>query len=450
MRAASTIRDLVVALALAGNAHAQLVLRPIETVERPPGTWTDTVLIAFDTQEPLGTLRRIDGMGEERAVHVVFEEHPATVVKRLLGPGVEALPGSRAHVLKVNRLRVDELGTRAVCLMHAEVLERSGEAYVRTFEGSVSVDSDRCGKKVDCHEHNIYKAVQEFLSNYQRAAKAHALERIEVHPSDLSLPFQVDPGNSPVLGETPLRRGLYRTFTQFRANAPDTLFAFDVRETLASTSDGDVIRLKHMPGPAVEQYWGLCDGTYAYVRVGRIFVRVRRSGSGFTALVPQPDSFDPSAVVLGGIFFGVVGGVIAGAASTDPNPPILCELNMLCGDLAPSDHRLHTKDFAANIFHVTRFAKDGSPISVTCDDLPTVLLGKGQWTSFELPPQAAMRNVLITGPKNSETISIATNSDKVRVYLITPKKDGTFTVSELNEQLRKGIIDELKPEDRRP
>lgn len=450
MRTTGTLRDLFLALVLGGNAHAQLVLRPAGIVERPPGIWADTVIISFDVQEPMGTLRRVDGMGEERAMHVVFQDHAGAVLKNLLGPGLEAGPGSPALVVKVNRLRVDELGTRAVCLMHAEVLERTAGAYVRIYEGSVLVDGDRCGKKPDCHELNVHKALQEFLNNYQRSVGTPNVLRQAVVLSDLAAPMHIDQGNSPVLGAAQLQRGLYRTFMQFRANAPDSLFDFETKETLASISEGDVVRLTHMPGAAVEQYWGLCDGVYAYVRVGRSFVRLRRSETGFTALVPQADPVDPGAVVLGGLFFGVVGGVIAGAASTSSSTSILCELNMLCGDLAPSDRRMRTKDYAANIFHVSRFTKDTSAIAVTCDGLAPVQLTKGQWTSFELPPQAVTRKVRITGKQNTETISITTNSDKVRVYLITPKKDGTVTVSELNEQMRAGIIDDLKPEDRRP
>ncbi|MBK8499065.1 MAG: hypothetical protein IPL52_09660 [Flavobacteriales bacterium] len=425
-------------------------MKPTGAIELPSGLWADTVLVAFDTQEPVGTLRRLDGMGEEHAIHAVFDAPAAIALKGLLGPGLKEWNSPGVQVLKVNRLRVDELDNQAVCMLHAEVLVRSGDAYSRRFESSVLVSGDRCGKRPDCHQENIFRAIREFLKDYGAAIRASELTPIDVPPAELTTAFAIDTLNTPALSNAPPRRGLYRTYMQFRSNRPDTLFDFDIKEAMTSPGDNGTIRLKRMPGSAVEQYWGLCDGAQAYVRVGRSFVRLYREGPVFTASVPQPLTYDPTTAMLGGLFFGMIGGGIAGGLATTPNPPILCEVNMLCGDLVPRNRRTAKSDYAVNIFHVSPFAKSESAVTVACENVLPVALTKRQWTSFQLPPRSVGHNVRITGPINAGEISITTNSDKLHVYLIDVKKDGNVSVNDLNEQMRNALMDNLKTEDKRP
>jgi len=439
---------LFLALLTLASAIAQLTLHPSASVVRPAGRWADTVLVSFDPQEPLAIVRRVNSMGEQRATHVIFDKHPSRALEFLLGPGLVPASSDSVLFLKVNRLKLDELGGRSSCTLHAEVIERHSGVARRLYEGSVGVTGDRCGKDEQCHEQNLLNALQEFFHAYEGSQASGSGQ--DPPMADLTTPFAVDPTNTPVLRAQAPKRGLYRSFMDMRMDQPDSLYAFELRETVSSLGGGHIMKLKHATNAIVEQYWGLSDGTNAYVRMGDTFLRLDRSGNAFSTRVARPDTYDAGAAVMGGLFFGLIGGAVAASATASSNAPILCDLDMLCGDLVPRDASAHTETYARNIFQLTRFAKESGTITVECEGLPQVGLTKGQWTSFALPPQASDRTVRIAGASSVTTVGIETNSDDVNVYLIDVKKDGTVTVHKLNEQMRKVVIDDLKAADRRP
>lgn len=414
----------------------------------PPGTWADTVLIAYDATLPVGTLRRTDGMGNERAQHVVFEQHPSDVLKALMGPGSAPADASSALLLKLNRLVVDEIGDGSLCLLHAEVIRRDSSNFARLFESSVQVRGKRCGSREECHEENIKDALQVFLNRYRKQGDR---DPVPLAASDLELPFSIDTSNTPVLGAAGPKRGLYYNFMQFRRNEPDTLQDFATKETTYSPGDERIVRLKGIPANEADALWGFSNGSDAYVRVGRVFIKLSREGNTHSVYVPQAAAADAPAVMLGALYFGLVGGLVAVAiSSSGTGPSLLCDVDPLCGDLRPHDMRRQTADYAEHIFFVTRFAKGDGTVMLTTEGIDPVVLGRRQWTRFKLPPEAALRTITIAGPAGSEAVVIDTNTDKVNAYLIDVKKDGSIKVNRLNEQMRNSAMEDLKQEDKRP
>jgi hypothetical protein len=422
---------------------AQVVLDPLGAVVRPPGAWADTVLIAFDVKEPLGSVQNV---GTGRVVHVVFKDHPGAVLKRLLGPGLERDPNTEVLLLKLNRLHLDEAGANTYCHMHAELLRRKNGEYSRVFEEGITIRGQRRAGAAK-HEENILRALQDFLNRYDEQAKAGSLTALRISDTLVGAPLSIGHADAPVLRTSAPRRGLYRTYMQMRMDTPDTLFSFELRETVNSLGNGQIVKLKRVPNAVVDEYWGLSDGRHPYARIGDSFVRLDRVENGFWASIPQPDTQDPGSIVMGGLFFGVMGAAIAAGATAESNAPVLCDLDLLCGELVP---RLNKADsYAMQVFHVTRFAKRADPITVVCEGKPTKQLIKGEWTAFLLPPQAAPVRVVVTGPLGEEVVEMDTNTDQTNVYLIDVKKDGTLSVARLKDQMREAVLDELKEEDRR-
>jgi len=436
-------------LALCGHLGAQVVLDLTGYVLRPSGNWADTVLVAFDTREPIGALIRSDAMGASHVVHVVHREHPSQALKDLLGPGLVDPRLADILLLKVNRLRVEEEGTHTVCSMHAEVIKRTGETYWRVHEACISVKGTRCGVTPTCHEDNIRQALQAFLNGFQREMEKGTTLPVALAISDLGTSFSIDTTNTPVLGKEVPRRGLYRSFTQFRQDEPDTLYSFNLRETRNSLSNKHIVKLDDIPGAIVDSCWGMSDGKHPYIRLGKSFIRLDRGGRSYVAVIPQPDTQDPAALLLGGILFGLVGAAIAAGTTTTPNPPVTCDLDMLIGDLVPPIRSVEDRHYARNIFYVTRFARAEDTVTIHSQASSAVTLEKGQWTTLQQPPRAAPLVVSVMTANAEEYVDVDTNSDNTNVYLVDIKKDGSLRISELNEQMKEALLRDLKEEDRR-
>ncbi|MBL7939249.1 MAG: hypothetical protein JNL43_07810 [Flavobacteriales bacterium] len=433
-----------------GQLCAQLVLEPTGSVERPKGNWADTVIVTYDVALPLAGFRRIDASGTIHTTHLVLAEHPSAVFKRMLGQGLVAIDQPGALLLKVNRLHMDEMGKRTSCSLHAEVIERSEDGFRRLHEGTVTVLGDRCRSDLPCYEKLFLNSLLAFFLQYEDAIATDDGRPGPLEASELSVPFRVDPSNTPILGDQPPRRGMYRSYLDMRMDRPDSLYNFELRETVSSPGGLRVVKVKHMSAEAEEQYWGLCTGKHPYVRVGDEFHRLDRTGNGYTASVPQPATSDPAAIGLGALFFGALGAGVAAATTTTATPPILFDLDMLSGGLVPHDRSRETLTYAQHIFHITRFAKSEAPMTLTCDGDTITTLLKNQWTSFSLPPRATKSRVVLTNGNSEAIFDIDTNTDRLEVHLIDVKRNEMITVSTLKEQMRNAVLDDLRTEDRRP
>lgn len=434
-----------VLLSLAPSLWGQQVLDPRGVVDRPAGDWADTVLVAFDTRPPLGSVRRV---GMDRVMHCVLKDPAATVFRRMLGPGLMTDPQAEALVLKVNKLRVDEVGSASICHLHAEVLGRSHGAYTRLFEAPVLIQGDRATRDGSVHETNIVAALQEFLTLFAQRARDTAPAAVPVAHAALHVPMVVSATEAPILAIPRPKRGLYRDYLQMRMDRPDTLVDFELRESMASLGGRHLLKMKRVRDTDTDALWGLSDGVYPYMRVGNAFVRLDRTLHGYEALVPRSDTQDPGAILLGGLYFGLVGATIAAVATTTAQPPLRCELDLLCGELMPPGGV--EAGYGSTVFQVSRFAKSGAPVHIAAPGGTAIDLAKGEWTSLRLPPQAGPVPITISTAGKSEMIELDTNTDLTHVYSINLKKDGRLVVARLGEQMRNAALDDLRTEDRRP
>ncbi|MBL7953649.1 MAG: hypothetical protein JNJ91_01330 [Flavobacteriales bacterium] len=428
---------------------AQLRVSPTETLHRPAGRWADSVLVSFNPEDPLAIVRRVNSMGEQRTLFVIFDGEPSHVIEPLLGPGLVPFYEDSVRILKVNRIRSDEVGPISSCNLHAEVITRQGGTLLRSYEATVGVSGSKCGKDEACHEQNLVRALQSFLDGFALAKSRGELGNEVLSEADLSAPFVVEASNSAILRVDAPKRGLYRTYMQMRMDQPDTLNAIELREAGNSLGDGHMVKLKHIPEAVVDEYWGLSDGSHAYVRWGKSFLRLERAGTEFFTSVPQPDTQDATAAALGGLFFGLIGGVVLSVATATSNPPIICDLDLLTGDLVPRSRDVDSSSYAQNIFLFTRYAKGAEFVTIQCELDDTTSLAKGQWTNFKFPPRSSPIKIEIKAATGSEVVQLDTNTDQVSVYLIDVKRDGELTVNELGEQMRNSVIRDLKGEDER-
>ncbi|MGV3637190.1 MAG: hypothetical protein ACO1NQ_06035 [Flavobacteriales bacterium] len=424
---------------------AQTAVDPIGPLDLPAGAWADTVFIAFDTRQPLGVR---PGSGAYLPEYLLLREHPATVLKRLFGDGLAKDPRAERLFLKVNRLHVDEVDGYSTCDMHAEVLRGADGRFTRLYESPEHVRTDRKWADARTHGANVVAVVQAFLNGFQTAAESGQLTDVPVPPAQLSVPLPITSQEAPILVVDRPKRGLYRTFMQMRMDQPDSLFAFELSPVPDEMAKNNTVYVNGMPKAAVEAYWGLSDGTHAYVRVGQDFVRLDPHLGGFEARIHLWSQPDPATAFAVGLTFGMLGVAILFASWDQPAGHLLVDLDMLCGELIPRSALLQEPPSALHIITYKGTSKGDGPIIIEVPGSVPITLRRGQWTSARLPLQLEPVHIVVEGPLGRSTIQASTATINTEIHVASLTEEGGLGVAKLRENERLTVLHALKEEDR--
>ncbi len=430
---------------LAWACSGQTAVDPIGQLDLPPGAWADTVFIAYDTRPPLGVR---PGVGPYLPEYLLLREHPATMLKRLFGDAPAHDPRTERLFLKVNRLHVDEVYGHSTCDLHAEVLRGADGRFTRLYESPERVRTERKGSDARAHGVNVVAVVQAFLNGFQAAAESGKLTDIPVAPERLTAPLPITSEEAPILAVDRPKRGLYRSFMQMRMNEPDSLFAFELTPMADGLGESNTVTVNGMSKAAVEAYWGLSDGTHAYVRVGRDFVRLDHHLGGFEARIPLWSKPDPVMSAVVGPTFGMLGVAILYALGEGQTGTLTVDLDMLCGELIPRSALLEEPPSAMHIITYERSSKANAPIIIEVPGSAPVTLQQGQWTSVRLPLQLEPVRIAVKGPLSHWTIHANTATINTEIHAASLAKDGRLGVAKLREYDRLQILHTLKEEER--
>lgn len=429
---------------LSTHCPAQVLLEFPTPIERSAlENWSDTVLLGIDPTAPLGFSGR-----EELEIRTLS---PLSVSLGGLMPRSTAASGDAPRwVLKVNRLHPEEVNDAVRCALHIEVLERRPEGHVRLFEHGTIRTAYVTGHTAADHAHNIREALMEVLAAFDQAHLENRLTATPVALSALASLFIPGVNEAPILGAGTFRPGVYRTFLDMRQDRPDTTVLFRVRETLRSPGEQHVLRMKDIDHAVRDSIWGFSTGPALYRRVGRDFLRLDRNGPSFTTTIPATAENIAIGVSLG-VSFGLVGVGVGLLLTPPPQPPVICDLNMLCGDLVPRAYRMEEAVIhTTHVFHFSRFSKSDSCVVVHLNDSTAIPLRKGQWASMTPTPQRSPIDVSVTGPNGQrQHVQVDTHAEQTMVYLVEVKKDGAMSMTKLKDPMRGSVIDDLRAEDKR-
>lgn len=431
---------------------AQEVVSPIGMVGSTHGVSRQTVYIGCDPQHPLGV---VSDPISERYTHIVADRPLNELFVALLnGDQGTDHPDTASLFLKVNRVRLDVVGRRPYCLLHAEVISRVGTDPVRIFERAVAVGgrTEEYTRKEGFGGALRY-ALQEYLEAYAKAVAEGRLTSVPVTEQALSQPMDLGPDLAPILHEPVLRKGLYPTFLHMRNNRPDTTFTIDERDFSRSRMSDKVLRYKD-PSPVHATAWGFCDGEATYMRVGRDLIRLDRTAKGFVGVIPQYQSVNYVPLVVGGGLLGALIGAAVGVGISSSMSGMVVgyapyELDLTSGDFIPlNSHGANT--YGSLVFYFDPYSKGTDTITVAMGRDQPVKLTKGQWTMFLPTPSATPVPVLISAKDATVQVAIDTNNDLAKTYLLGISGKGELKADRLNVNMEDKIFRKLQPEDRVP
>lgn len=414
-----------------------------DPIHRPVSeTWSDTVLVAFENSFSMGTLYPVSK--KKKSTPQVDGVVPIDL-SGILRSSAQGAPSTPVKVLKLNVIHLSQHASYAHCGLNIEVLERTNGMHYRTFEHGSEVTSPLF-READLSEYGdcVRLGIYEPLEAYDAAVANGTTTSVFVPTNELLTQSPLTLDLAPVLGAVRTRKGIYRTFMDMRHDDPEPA-EISLRELARSDGDDRIVRLKWVPGFNADSIWGFSDGSSVFKRVGKDFVRLDRRYGRFCADLPLKPAYDAEDLVMvsaASVLFGLFGGVLVGAAVT--NPSILpLQLDMRTGAFLPRppDPR---DDHAIHIFQFRRYGRTIDAVVVSSEPQLSVVLAKEQWVTFKPVPGTDPVEVQIK-PEHGDavTITIDPRSDRSEVYSISENKHGILKVDRLNRNMAISTIDRL-------
>jgi hypothetical protein len=87
-----------------------------------------------------------------------------------------------------------------------------------------------------------------------------------------------------ILQDTPLKKGVYKTFNEFKKNSP-SIQDYEIKKT----GKADLLFVKDEAGNEypTRAIWGFCDGTFIYIKSANIFFKLEKFKNNFYAIATK-------------------------------------------------------------------------------------------------------------------------------------------------------------------
>lgn len=420
----------------------------------------DTVMLGFRPEASVGTSHVGIGPGPD---DVRFETTTDVALHQLIARSLPDTNDPMHVAVKVNTLRMEEVRNSRTaigsCAVHIEFLQRKDDGWYRIHEqGTHLTDTDMD----DPHgqEAVLIASLEDLFRGFWNARTRGTLTDTPTIPTATRTP--VAEFKLPIAQDAAPRRGLYRSFHDFRMNAPDSVPAFSIAPLRTANGNPKRARLTIADGTDPGTLWGFSDGARYYANAGRYFIELFRDGERFTTVLPNPQAdHDQAAFVPTGSLFvfgplgamlvsGMAGGMVpfgTGAMNTVENLDM--RLDLLTGRLGMTGIAVPKVGTSRHYFVYSDKSAAETQVCIEANDGLIVCLRPGQFHEFtpEMRPEPIALG-LRTATGQQHVLMLDTYRTDDQLFLIKVKKDGSLSVTEPGSQMRVPIIDGLKETDR--
>lgn len=446
-------------LLCAGQAQAQYLvdLSKATRVAVPDGLYIDSVITSFNDSARIGTVLR--GLGN-RPVPAYLAGGISKGLEEALRNAAPS-QGVRHCVMRVNALDIREvskgISEECSCALNFELLSRSGSGWVRLFEYATTSSFNGGLDATDKQPANIAAAFTKGFAEFSRLQLSGALAAaVPVAAPQAGTLAGMDL-TYPVLTVGAPARGLYRDFLAFRDQHPDTVARFTLKAVNKKDPRMNFAKLTtSSDGPAQDSLWGLSDGRYLYVNVGRNFMRMERSGNDFKGVynLNGNERADPAVTVSGlipGLLYGALGAALA-SGGTSGRGIIPVRLDMFTGNLLPDglqDGEVigepTTNDY---LFLYSHDHLLDTTLNMYVYGGLEATLRKGEYHVLKLvsrPDLVPVEFRVGDGPTSRIDIATETMGGTTAVYMVHVRKDGATNLDRLSDEQARLELRRLDP-----
>jgi hypothetical protein len=374
-----------------------------EKLDVPAGPWqVARVLDLRADRSRLGTVHR--GM-DNASVSADFTQPLAAELRQFLRTQLPAPVGARPVILRVFTLGLSEdlraTSESAEAELIADFLEPQPDSTFRVLL-TVGETTRRGGLDVTKHHAtNIALVLQQALRQLAALPAATATETLSRADALAGKGGAAAP-HFPIQAATAPKRGFYRSFQEFRDNAPsEPEFAFAITHVAHEGkrwAGTDEVQVNYLGTSASQpnrpvgttNLWGMSDGRELLVVYRNRFYKLLPAADGRSYTFTGPPVYDAKAaanIAGAAAMGGLLGAAIAGAANTAATMD-LYELHLASGRVVPVEQAGQTDadGFASApdtarvyLYRRSDAAKD-QRVTLNATGQPTTTLAARQWT----------------------------------------------------------------------
>ena len=359
-------------------------------------------------------------------------------------------------ILRVNFIQISEsydgINEKAQVKLELTFIYKIGEKYFEKFTVRKITKKLRAAGITKHQPALIAEAISECFAAFYERSKDEKLSDIEI--SEEALFIRPEPDNKKVqayLSADRSKKGIYKSYFDFRENTPDYNIEFDVEYKTKSSSD-EAITIKYarltdpVTGEKIKDIWGFTDGKASYTLFGKKYMPLQKDEKGFYFELKIQDAATMSMASIGG---GLIGAGIA--AATAPIRKVRLDYKSGIFDFSGQDEFISNSEnpeFTVKFFS-SMFNKESSEMELYINEKFMCRLLKETWYEYEMSAAGevfTLKIISLNGTQTTKTITPKTyNQD---VYLCIDKKKSNPVINQVGPNMIDGINSVMTPENR--
>jgi len=352
----------------------------------------------------------------------------------------------------------DEVATIKLSLVFLYPTEKPNE-YVKKYVYGTSHSLNTYS-----YVEGVYDAFKEAIKSFLLAKQRNELTEIPYSEADMAAQDDFLPEKFEMSKTKTIKKGIYRSFEQFRNNKPDTTAEVTIKEIKPKYFQTDTAyfaKVSFSPGANVEDIWGVATEKGVFIKIKNKYLLVRQSNQDFFIYAKEPISYELRQKydqvsfwgTMGGFFGGGLGaGIAAGIAGglildDETLERVPYYLDYRNGDFFVQNQKAEEQAYKYAriiLYHGVNSIAE-KPLKMQVENIEFTL-DKGEYTTFRLYLDHITVPIKIEVAKDTYVeANINPQESCSQLLVLTLKKNGKAKIERLQGSLETDMQSRLKP-----
>jgi len=366
--------------------------------------------------------------------------------------------GLKPLIIRINELYIYEITSASSEISSIELclsfITRTDSVYFDEYLAGTAFDKH--GMDVTHqHEGNIIAAMERCFNNFNSRMLKGKLMHKTIPRSDLEKNPLLHTDEFPIMALKQVPKCIFRAYSDFRENKPDTGIQFTVKYTTYKR-DSMLVQAKiyGLPWDSLDNIWGFSDGHHPFIRVGKVFYRLKlKSGEYITRIFVSDAGRSGNtevntgalvaATVLGGVIGGAIAGGIMGAAAA--NEVGKYKLDFASGKLIVRPIPDYMRIQSTMIFRLSQSSRSGIPLTIFYGDKELATLNQDDYLKLIVPSgHNTIKLKCIPGNGATTELEFAVRLFHTDVFLLKVRKSLDVEVFPAFDEVRKSVLESME------